>query len=96
VVVEGEPLAPGEPAALAGRVIRIGGAPAPAREIHDLLGEWAPVGPVYRVDVEIVPAPAAASLRGGPANGRPVVVRFRLRRQTLAALLFEPARRLLR
>ena len=87
VVVQGDPADGGEKAAAAGMVVRIDVAPAPAQEVRAAVGDAAPPGPVYRVEVN-----------GGPRlpAGSPVTVWLRPRRQTLGALVFEPARRLLR
>lgn len=70
---------------LRGEVTAVGAAPLTEREARDILGDAAPAGPAYRVDVA---GPGSTGLDGR----RLVTVRFRPRRQTLAALVFEPAR----
>ena len=72
---------------LQGQVTAIGAAPLAGPEAREILGDAAPAGPVYRVDVA---GPGSIGLDAGRMVT--VTVRFRPRRQTLGVLVFEPAR----
>ncbi|HTP49742.1 MAG TPA: HlyD family efflux transporter periplasmic adaptor subunit [Anaeromyxobacteraceae bacterium] len=82
---------------LRARVVRIGDDLASPAEVHDALGEEQKLdGPSYRVELEITDTGPADAAQVKLRTGTLMNVRYTLRRQKLATLLFNPLERWMR